>query len=199
MIERMARGMAYFYVRNEYIPAEELEAHRYGFEILLSTLCNIVLVLGLSVLFQSTPESCLYLIVFVLLRSVGGGYHAQNHKSCIAVFTVLYALFSLVILKIDSSAVLAYIYVFAAITLAVLLLVAPVESPNKPLSEKKRTRLKRRCALAGAGTFFVALGTFFLPQDFESSILYLFSGAFAAAMSMAAAAIRLSRRKKEHA
>ena len=76
MIKKLANSMAYFYANNQYIPMSEINSYVYGFEILLSTVINIALVLIIASFLHLFIEAILFMGAFILIRNVGGGYHA---------------------------------------------------------------------------------------------------------------------------
>ena len=77
------RRMACFYIKHEYISEKEQNSYQYGFEILLSTIFNIAVVLCAAALLQSFLGAVLYMGSFILFRRVAGGYHAKKHWMCI--------------------------------------------------------------------------------------------------------------------
>lgn len=200
MIEKLAMNMACFYVGNNYIPSSSLKAYKYGFEVLLSTVCNIGLVLGISIITRSFSGAICYMAAFVLMRRVGGGYHAKNHGACISLFAASFVFFSLVIKHLDSSLTDLFNLTCGAVCLVVLWRVAPVAAPNKPLSPKKKKRYEIISLAAGSGFLAVAIATYLIDRIPDGLVVYLFAGELAAILSMVAAAIKGKgkRNNEEH-
>lgn len=61
---------------------EVQDFYRYGIEISISSLLNIILVLLVGLLIGHLLESVVYLILFILIRSFTGGYHADTYFRC---------------------------------------------------------------------------------------------------------------------
>ena len=56
--------------------------YRYGIEISISSLLNIVLVVIAGILIHHIIESIVFLTLFILIRSFTGGYHADTYFRC---------------------------------------------------------------------------------------------------------------------
>jgi len=97
MIKKLANGMVCFYANNHYISKNDTNSYVYGFEILLSTTINVILVLVIASFMHSFFEAIFYLAAFISIRNSSGGFHAKNHESCILTFTTLFVVFCLMI------------------------------------------------------------------------------------------------------
>ena len=193
MIEKLANGMTLFYIKNNYISRMDINSYKYGFEILLSTVCNIVLAAAISILFKSLFEALFYLAAFISVRIVGGGYHAKTHKSCIFIFSS--AFFSAcLIIKLMVDSIIPLFNIFCAILSSLVIWkVAPVEAPNKPLSGTKRKRYEAISLVLGCLFIVLALISYLTILIPNSITVHLFLGELTAAFSMIAG----SRKRKE--
>ena len=61
---------------------EVQDFYRYGIEISISSLLNIILVLQVGLLIGHLLESVIYLILFILIRSFSGCFHAYSYFRC---------------------------------------------------------------------------------------------------------------------
>lgn len=68
-----------FLVAQKIVPAEDSDIYEYGFELLLADLFNFSVILLIGGISGHLWPSVLYLLIFVGLRSVCGGYHAKTH------------------------------------------------------------------------------------------------------------------------
>lgn len=71
-----------FFLAQNIIPAQEREIYEYGFALLIADFINFFAIFIVGILCQQTWETILYIIIFVGLRSVCGGYHAKTHLKC---------------------------------------------------------------------------------------------------------------------
>ena len=194
MIEKLASNITYFYLYNHIIPTDEYEAYQYGFEILLSTLVNIIAVIIISVFFKSTPGAVVYMSAFIIMRSAGGGYHADNHMTCILSFSCIFTLFCCLNQSMTNNLIALYNPICTTASAIIIWIYAPVEAPNKPLSETKLERYRFISLSVGCGFMIMELIDYFTMWIPATLSIYLFSGQLAAALSITAGAIKNERR-----
>lgn len=137
---RINRTLTNHLIAKNIVPKEDKEIYDYGFEMLFSTLMGYTIVLVTSLLMNSFFEGMIFLISFVLLRNYSGGYHADTHIKC-NLFLFLSALFVLFMSKVA----IPYIYLIMIYVLLwhMIIMYAPIENKNKPLSENERKKYKR--------------------------------------------------------
>ncbi|MBU7316063.1 accessory gene regulator B family protein [Paenibacillus oleatilyticus] len=97
--------------------AEELE---YGIKILLNNISILVISFLISYLFNDTYSWFIVTANFVLLRFFSGGVHFKSSEACIIVSTFLIVFIQIIVPYITS-----YIPVLNAISLLIVLLLAP--------------------------------------------------------------------------
>jgi accessory gene regulator B len=190
MIEHLAAGMARFYIRRNIISADEEAVYVYGFELLVSTLCNVSLVVFIGILGGVPAGSVVFMGSFILLRCMGGGYHAKTHRGCIAAFSVLFLAFAFFAGRLPEQFVSLYVLFSAAATGIIVWKVAPVEAANRPLSGNKKARLRNYCLLLVCGYAVLAIIVLIFPAHGSDAVVFFFSGSLAAALSMLLASWR---------
>ena len=86
MITSLAQHIAVFLLKNEIIDSENLDIYIYGFEIIISSVISILTGLIFGITFSQLLECTFFLIVFILMRSYCGGYHANTYLKCNLIF-----------------------------------------------------------------------------------------------------------------
>ena len=101
---------------------------------MLSTIVSILIALILGIALHCVAAATAFLTMFIILRSVGGGYHAPTYLQCNLLFAFVTAvvLLSYKFVPIAQFTVLHYSILFFSIIVAIAY--APVENANKPLS-----------------------------------------------------------------
>lgn len=61
------------------ITEEDFSIYQYGFEIIFSTILGFLITIGIGFLLRMEILSILYYIIFVTLRQLTGGYHADSY------------------------------------------------------------------------------------------------------------------------
>ncbi len=143
MIKRLADKLAKFVCSHLNTPPEMVDVYRYGFEITISSILNIILVLCCGIITGDILASVVYLFVFILIRIFTGGYHATSYLRCnivmVVSFLLTYALYRILI-GIDTD-----IRILEAILLAnglPIIIFAPVKNPHKELTPKKAKKFR---------------------------------------------------------
>lgn len=126
-----------FMVRNHVISKdkEEAEFYTYGIEITISSLINIILISLIGIITMHIIESIVFLVVFILMRSFTGGYHANTYIKCNLVTSISFAIV-LLIYKIIKYISLKVIILIAILQLITVFLLAPIENKNKPIENR---------------------------------------------------------------
>ena len=116
------------------------EIYRYGLEVLISNVISSLAILALGILFFDIFSTVVFLLIFILLRSYCGGYHADTYLRCFITTNITYL------------ATMSCVYLFpvkpvmilttAVIGIPLLYLEAPVEHINKPLDQMQKRRYK---------------------------------------------------------
>lgn len=123
--------------------SDELDYYRYGIEISISSILNIVLILILGAITRHFYESVVFLTVFITMRSFAGGFHANTYVRCNLIMCISFlaqtALYELLKEKISVQPAV----IIAAVFSAVIIFFSPVENPNKTITliQKKRFRV----------------------------------------------------------
>ena len=197
MISKIANSVAGYYSRKGVIPDEDVETYSYGFELVISSAINLSCVMAAAVVFGVVYQALAFMLSFVLLRAFGGGYHARTHRGCILAFFILFIIFAYTLRYLPADVTAVFTLASVWLSLVIVLLAAPVEAENKPLSAAKRVRLRRICILVA--TIYVIAATLMTLLLRQNNDIFAFAaaGQFAGSASIAFAAVR-HRAKKSH-
>lgn len=89
MISNMASCIVDALIRNKVIDIQSTSVYQYGFEIFISSVLTILITITSGILFHCLTAAMVYFILFVLLRSVCGGYHAKTYWQCNLTFAIV--------------------------------------------------------------------------------------------------------------
>ncbi len=136
--------IADFLVQQQQISEEEWEICQYGYDTLIYSMEQTILLLLFGICLHQIPGTLLYIATYFYIRRFAGGYHASTRLGCtiLTLFTYL--------LSIGLGNALTYFphfYIvigFLQIIYYVLIYqFAPVEHPNKPLTMDQIKRNRR--------------------------------------------------------
>ena len=196
MISKLAKSTACFFVENKMIQAEDEPIYSYGMELLLSTVLNFILAVLIAFLTKSFIPCLINLVVFLSIRVNAGGYHADTHLGCMMTLAAVLLIFiiaekniSFYIMKIVSP-------VMTILADTVIIVLPPVEHPNKPSDEDKQQRLKNK-SIIWVIILSLLSGILLLCRSHFS--FYISSGMFTIALAMIAEIIKTGRNNNEKA
>ena len=154
MLNRLSKKLAMRLVNNKIISYEDIDIYIYGFELLLSFLFSTLLILCIGTIFDCLVETIVFLIIFILLRSFSGGYHALTYSFCTFVTLSLYG--TTMLLSYYTQINYISFFIIASVGIISLSIFAPVINPNKEISSKKAIQHKITSILLFA--FFCTAG-----------------------------------------
>ena len=189
MVKRIAQGMANYYSRKNVITDDDVDVYSYGFELVISSVLNLVFVFAAAIALGITLQASAFVLSFALIRAFGGGYHAKTHRGCILAFLVVFLAFAYALRYLPESAATVYMLSATGVSSLIICAVAPVEAKNKPLSEAKRNRLKTICIIISFAYVSVVVYRYFAHRLDGKLLVYAISGKLAASASMALAFI----------
>lgn len=109
---------------------EDNEIYRYGIEVIISDLLDILLIFFVAVIQSKIIDGVIYYLVFGHLRKFTGGYHCRHYYSCITMHVLLFLIYTLLNISNNVSFILGVLSALA------IILIGPVENMNRKIDEK---------------------------------------------------------------
>lgn len=176
MIVNLSNRLAYFFAQNKIIEKEDIPIYGYGLELVLSSFVNGVIALLIAILTKTFFACFFYLIAFIIMRSSGGGFHAKTHLGCCIISAFVLCMFVTYIKICPTSLYTITSVTSMIVTFPTLLLFAPLEHENKPLTDTERKRLRQVCLTEMFISFsFIAILNFINKRIMVSIALGLFT------------------------
>lgn len=140
MISNLSNKVLNFLLEQKVIQDTEYETeyYKYGIEITISSILNIVIIIALGIILGVLKESIIFLICFIVLRQFTGGYHADSYLKCNMYFALSF-ISLILIYKMTSTILTTFICILISFACIVLITTyCPIEHINKPLSHHKK-------------------------------------------------------------
>ena len=171
MITKLSRKMSGYFIRKQMVKEEEREVYDYCFEIFISTIVNTLAVVIIAISTAKYIESLLFLLAFVTVRAFSGGAHAKTHFMCFMSLMIIYSGLQLCLWFLPFEVMKYASISFIVIADLLILILSPVEHPNKLLddSEKKINRIKAYLALLVFNITSIPM------MFFQTTIVYAYS------------------------
>lgn len=189
MIGEISKRTAGFLSRNMIIETEYEEVYAYGIEILLSTILNFIVALTIAIISHEFVACLINLTAFVTIRIYAGGYHADTHLGCMTTLIGVLLIFIFVTKFINSELIMILSPILLIISAVIIFKYAPVEHPNKPLSDKKKLKLRRKALISLSIWILFCICFYLIKIEFT---FYAVSGIFSLAVALIAEKIKLN-------
>ena len=193
MIVNIATYIAHMWVSSGVISEEDEANYYYGLQLLLSSLFNLAIIIGVSIFFRAPLAWIPFMLSFVPLRLTAGGFHAKTHWACIGSFCTVYTSLLLLSLMIPDAAYGMCAVAVACVSLSIVFCLSPVAAINKPLTAFQVAKYRRYSVLL---TFLflipaVLLQIGILPK--HHFYIYFYAGEISSALSLVVAKMKNSR------
>lgn len=143
MLNSLARRIAGFILTQKSTEENMFSVYSYGIELLISSVLGVLLVIAVGFVLGNFMDSLLFLISFIFLRKYTGGLHCNSYTACnvTTVLTFVVAVKISGLLNSLSNKILCFV-LMAVFIVFVILLLAPVSNPNKPVLPQDRVKYK---------------------------------------------------------
>lgn len=151
------------------ITDEQIEKLKYGLECLYITITKFVVLFSLALVLGILKDFIFILLFFNILRYPAFGFHAGNSFMCFVLSSLLFIGLPYILLHVEISPTILYILLF--FSLGCFIIFAPADTEKRPLSNKKRRRIRKivACILA----FLYILFIIFFPNVWISKYLFI--------------------------
>lgn len=142
MIAELSSQVVAALLNYKIISYEQKDIYQYGFEIMISSLITFFIVFVCGYVFNCIIPALVYFILFVMLRSICGGYHASNYFNCniVFLFVTIGVIVSYKYIHIEEFSELHYF--ICMLSLICTVVYSPIENENKPLTVAQKTKFR---------------------------------------------------------
>jgi len=157
--------MSSFFTERGIILDSDREVYAYSFEVLIATVINLLILLIVAVISGTSLHTGIFLLGFIPLRLVAGGYHAKNHIRCFMIMMSSYAVFLLLLFHLPSVYETLFIVTFSLLSVILVVLMAPSDDVNKPLAMVDINRFKIISRLLVTGYAVIIIFLIIIPLN----------------------------------
>lgn len=137
MISRLSERIVKGLLKQSGIKDDEQDLYQYGFFILLSQMLYFIIACIIGILLGTFFESIIFYIAFQFIRRYAGGYHASTETRC-EIMSTLSILACIVLIRLSKTYDLQFaLLVVSAVSALCIAAFCPLDTPEKPLSEKE--------------------------------------------------------------
>ncbi len=140
MFRNLVEDITFLLIKNKIVEIEKRDIYVYGLEVILLNGGLLITFLIISLLCEEMVNFLAYLIFFLPMRLFSGGYHAETSERCFVLSTIMFGA------SIAASKLIPLLYIFTtgkiigAVSVLVILVLAPLINENNPLNQTQRRR-----------------------------------------------------------
>lgn len=143
MLHTLSNNIAEFLLSKNCFEKDNLNIYVYGTELVISSMIGAMIVFLLSVLTNSLLTGLLFYLSFNMLRAYTGGLHCKTYLKCNITFAVVF----MTCLITDYFVKTVYfrinlLMLIVVLTFVTIVVLSPVENPNKPIEDKDRKKYR---------------------------------------------------------
>ncbi len=140
-MERLANFLTDYCVANNIVEKDKEEIYLYGFKLIIADVINYTIIILLGIILRTLAESIVFMMCLCILRRYCGGFHAKTFWVCRLSMVTTYLCVMFLSKQLIEAGNMTFIV--APIDIASIIFIslfAPVEHPNKPLSNKQKQK-----------------------------------------------------------
>lgn len=134
MISNITNHVVQNLLQANIIHRDDIEVYEYGIETFLSDVLNLITIAIIGILMGQLWECLLFQIIFISLRSWAGGYHASSELKCWILSNAMVVGALLLSRRLPAWFISGRGLCLLLAAAGVILILAPVENENNPLS-----------------------------------------------------------------
>ena len=142
MFEEASNRITVWLSKTRIISSDQEVVCKWGMTHILDTLFNIATFTAIGLLFRMLPETAVFTVAYIPLRSFAGGYHAKTPFRCWVISNFLLIAALLIVRYVSHFT--AFFLLLTALSLLCLVVLMPVSDIHKKLSEKDRKKYRRK-------------------------------------------------------
>lgn len=174
MINKLSSLISSKFVEHNIISKSVKDVYRYGIEITISSIIGFVITCLIGLLFRMLMQTMLFYVIFILLRSMTGGYHAKTYLKCNFIFSII-TLFIVTFSKAAYEMQISFgiLTLLFLLSIAIFIWIAPVENVNKPIKAEKRVYWKSISIVASVLLYLLSLLLYKSQHTLEATVIVI--------------------------
>ena len=82
MINKISTLISNQFIKHKIISEDTKDIYKYGMEITISSLIGLIIVALVGIIFKALLQAMIFYVIFIVLRSTTGGFHATTYLKC---------------------------------------------------------------------------------------------------------------------
>ena len=143
MFKRLSEDIIFLLIKNKKLDIESYDIYLYAIEVILLNGSILLVCLVMSILLGELSHMLAFILFFIPLRMLVGGYHCKKSELCFICSLGMYGLSIFVMRYTEIPYVNMVIQILAAVSVIVIIIFSPLIHPNHPLEDYQIRRNKK--------------------------------------------------------
>lgn len=197
LYSKIASKITDFYIKKGLIKPEKSVLYSYGFQTMISTAVYLLICFIVAFLFNSVIETIFFLIGFLLVRRICGGYHAPSYISCHVLFEFVHIIFLIVHKYTPNGYYKISFILLNLISILIILFFAPVDHANKRFTPGEQKYFRKKSIYFAILLCLITIVRLLFHNYIINCFFYSSIGTFTATVSLLYAKI-INTKEKNH-
>ena len=142
MFSFLSQRVVEYALKRNAIKSEDKELYLFAYQLLIANIITVISLLIISLIFGYVVETLIFIVFLFPLRIYAGGFHQRTQELCYISTVVAYTIV-LTFVKFATSLLSPLVCILAFLSSSgIIILLAPLEDPNKPLSTEECRKYK---------------------------------------------------------
>lgn len=142
MFKRLSEDITFLMIKNRILDINSYDIYLYAVEIILLNGSIVLACLLMSILSGTLHHMLAFILFFIPLRMLAGGYHCKRSEVCFICSIGMYGVSVLLIQNIENAYANIVMQGLAMMSAIVILIFSPLINPNHPLEDYQIERNK---------------------------------------------------------
>lgn len=143
MFKRLSEDIIFLLIKNKKLDIESYDIYVYAAEIILLNGSLLLICLVMSILLGELSHMLAFILFFIPLRMLVGGYHCKKSELCFICSLGMYGLSMFVMRYTEIPYVNIVVQILAAVSVIIIIIFSPLIHPNHPLEDYQIRRNKK--------------------------------------------------------
>lgn len=157
VVEKIAESIVKKQLEIGMLEESDVNVYKYGYILAIEAVLNILIGIVLGIIFHALDIVLLFWATYIPLRTHSGGWHAKDTWICTVVSNLTLMFVVCIVPYGIYEKYQIQCIVIQAIIMCVIIILAPVDTQAKRLSQNDRKRYKRKVALIMIAEMILAL------------------------------------------
>ena len=142
MFKRLSEDIIFLLIKNKKLDIESYDIYLYAIEVILLNGSILLVCLVMSILLGELSHMLAFILFFIPLRMLVGGYHCKKSELCFICSLGMYGL-SMFVMRYTEIPYVNMVIQILAVSVIVIIIFSPLIHPNHPLEDYQIRRNKK--------------------------------------------------------